>query len=773
MEVESKYIVRRAGAFSALLAAKTLGGYRLEPLASVQVHDTYLDTAAGDLLNQGYVLRLRKQGDDVLATLKSMGGAEGPLHRRIEIEATVDQALDEEGRLDLPEGPLQESLEQLIGDAALVPLLQFRQYRSPRVVFDGKRLVGVLSLDVIATETEVGPDVSHQVEVELAEDGREADIYRLDPILKELGLEDAESSKFARGLVLLQRSPATAILLLPEEQAALRKYQEAGTPLLRRRARILLLSARGLNPSAVANKVGLSLLRVEHWVDAFRRRRMDIFEDATTHRGALLGASRVRRYDIAELVSAGPPVPSLFSSDGHLEQKWAGLTSGHANSPRSRNDIDGDGTDASSEIVRKESIEVERYAADPVSAVSMGDGAGGRPPIVEHPVEERAEAGAMIEDSQMLVPPEPEVRHVKAAAPEQVPVVAEVATGVDIRLSTTGTEDAGSTNVTAPVIPIPERPVLRAEDSVLSATERVLRYQYAWHTDAVNRVADTVGESRSIRRLLIAVHRLRIPLQLFGDYLPPTPVQRLHQWLRGMARSLDALSDLDHCIEHVASARAEASEDEAAGFGVVLDSLNEERKAAWKAVQVRLGNTAHTQWMHRFETLLGWLVQQVHEGVVVGEFSPIEPDNYLENPAGLPQRTRLQHMLGSAVWRRYEGLRTFDSTIGVATDDLLHPLGVACAAMQYVLALTSGCSEEPIRDVSGPMARLETHLAMLHHARRTADTLDTFADVDGVANLRDRLRDVQTEVITEVAEMWGALIEPTYRQSLARIVASL
>ncbi|MCH7976637.1 MAG: CHAD domain-containing protein [Bacteroidetes bacterium] len=769
MEVESKYIVRQAGAFSALLAAKTLGGYRLEPLASVQVHDTYLDTAAGDLLNQGYVLRLRKQGDDVLATLKSMGGAEGPLHRRIEIEATVDQALDEEGRLDLPEGPLQESLEQLIGDAALAPLLQFRQYRSPRVVFDGKRLVGVLSLDVIATETEVGPDVSHQVEVELAEDGRETDIYRLDPILKELGLEDAESSKFARGLVLLQRSPATAILLLPEEQAALRKYQEAGTPLLRRRARILLLSARGLNPSAVANKVGLSLLRVEHWVDAFRRRRMDIFEDATTHRGALLGASRVRRYDIAELVSAGPPVPSLFSSDGHLEQKWAGLTSGHANSPRSPNDSDGDGTDASSEIVREESIEVERYAADPLSAVSMGDGAGGRPPIVE----ERAEAGAMIEDSQMLVPPEPEVRHVKAAAPEQVPVVAEIATGVDIRLSTTGAEDAGSTKVTAPVIPIPERPVLGAEDSVLSAAERVLRYQYAWHADAVKRVADAVGEPRSIRRLLIAVHRLRIALQLFSDYLPPTPVQRLHQGLRGMARSLDALSDLDHCITHVASARAEASKNEAIGFGVVLDSLNEERQAAWEAVHVRLGNAAHAQWTHRLEMLLEWLVRQVDEGVGVGEFSPSEPDNYLESLADPPKRTRLQHMLGSAVWRRYEGLRAFDSTVGAATDDLLHPLGVACASMQYVLALTSGCSEEPIRDVSGPMARLESHLAMLHHARLTADTLDTFADVDGVANLRDRLRDVQTEVITEVAEMWGALIEPTYRQSLARIVASL
>ncbi len=240
-----------------------------------------------------------------------------------------------------------------------------------------------------------------------------------------------------------------------------------------------------------------------------------------------------------------------------------------------------------------------------------------------------------------------------------------------------------------------------------------------------------------------------------------------------MARSLDVLSDLDHCIAHVASARAEASEDEATGFGVVLDSLNEERQAAWEAVQVRLGTAGHVQWAHRFETLLEGLVRQVDGGVVVGEFSPSEPDNYLDNLADPPQRTRLQHMLGSAVWRRYEGLRVFDSTVGAATDDLLRPLGVACAAMQYVLALTSGCAEEPVRNVSGPMARLESHLAMLHHARLTANMLDTFADVDGVANFRGRLRGVQAEVIAEAAEMWVALTEPTYRKLLARVVASL
>ena len=798
MEVESKYIVRRSGAFSAVLAATVMDRYRLEPLASEQIRDTYLDTEAGDLLSQAYVLRIRKHNDYTQATLKSLGGAEGPLHRRIEIESIIDRALDEEGRLDLPDGPLKEVLDRLIGGNALFPLLHLRQYRSPRVVFDGNRLVGVLSLDVIATETEIGPDVSHQIEVELAKDGREADIYRLDPILKEKGMEPADTSKFERSLILLQRNPSTPIRLLPNERAVLQRYQEKGTPLFRRRARVVFLSARGLNPLTVASKVGLSLRRTEHWIDAFRRQRMAIFEDATTDRGGPAGRSGARLYRISELLSSGLPGPELFPIDRSVEQSWSGLGDAHdpapsiptdvdRGSPHAPHDIGRERGNAPSEIVRHESLESEHRATDPTDAMSMGDGSGGQHPVLAmtQPVSTpqsfafTQDAGALVHPVATTEDPTPlpslatEARNEEYVVVEQEPISEAITVDPDPESISPENDAAKLTSAEESAILIPDRPVLGAEDTVLSAAERVLRYQYAWQADAVNRAKVSSEDPRSIQRLLISVHRLRIALQLFDDYLPTRSVLRLHRGLRGMARALDVLSDLDHSIAHVELARGEANSDEAPALGVVVDSLNAERQAAWKAVHVRLKNATYTQWMRRFERLLDQLALQVDEGVQVDDFTPKQPDNYLDNQAALPRRTRLQHMLGSAVWRRYESLRAFDSTVGPTTADLLHPLGVACAAMQFVLALTNGCSDVSVRDVSQPLARIESRLAVLHHARLTANALKAFVEVAGVASLHDSLREVQSEVIAEAIEMWGELIDPVYRQSLARVVASL
>ncbi len=793
MEVESKYIVRKSGAFSAMLALKALGRYRLEALPSEHVHDTYLDTEEGNLMSQGFVFRLREQGDDLLATLKSMDGAEGPLFKRLEIEATIHEALSEDGRVDLPDGPLKDSIDGLIGERALSSVLRLRQYRSPRAVFDGTRLVGVLSLDVLAVETEVGPDVSHQIEMELAEGGLDSDIYRMDPILKERGMEPAGMSKFERALILLQRNPASPLMLLPREQEALRRFQEVGTPLLRRRARVILLSTRGLTAPTVARKVGLSLLRVEHWLDAFRKQRMGIFDDSTVDRGVLRSQRRTKRFSITELISVGTRVPALFPSEVAVAQKWEEAYETY--DLHSLETDDRYGVSVPSRIVREESVEASREAAGPISFMPMGDGSGGHPPNItktedalETTISAEAEIGDVAEEQLKLgsaasggVPEASPRTSFPAAEPQSVhpdpsqpPVGGDaIAVGDDAEL--VGNDETGEVPVTprSKEITLPNRPVLHSDEMVLSAAERVLRYQYAWHADAVGRVAQSDGEASSIRRLLIAQHRLRIALQLFEDYLPSKPVLRLHQELRGMVSSLDALGDLDHAIAHIESAQSDSLPESIAGLRPVLATLREERDAAWKTVQVRLDNASHTRWTNRFERLLDRLALQAEEVVEVDDFTPNEPDNYLDNVVDIPRRTRLQYMLGSAVWRRYESLRAFDSTIGEATDDLLHPLGVACAAMQYVLALTGGCTAESVRDVSRPMARLESHLSVLHLARLTEDTLGAYADMEDVAALRERLERVQTDVIADVDQLWNELITPAYRQALARVVASL
>lgn len=774
MEVESKYVVRESGAFSELLTLENLGRYRLEAMIATPVYDTYFDTQSGDLLNQGFVLRTREQGENVQVTLKSTGGVEGPLHRRVEIEADVDQPLDDESRLDLPEGPLKDTLDGLIGDDPLVQLLQFRQYRSPRVVFDGDRLVGVMSLDVIATETEIGPDISHQVEFELAGEGQDADIFALDPILKERGLEPTNRSKFERGMALLQRNPDTPLLILPKEQAELRRYQEAGSPLLRRRARVVLLSARGLGPGAVANKVGLSLRRVQHWIDAFRRDRMSIFDGDTSALDVVPSDAVEPRFRVLEIVSEEQEVPGLFpvgilpepvpERAGSIVRKAPPIQPDFDDEPPPSVIVDSgsDGDDGVPRGMRDESIEVERHGVESVSPLPTGDGANGASPTFNQPTDVVVETAAPVIGELTI----PQTQVVQETAHERVDI--SETNGSSHIVSEL--EDMDVSNPPAETIPLPNRPVLQSSETVLSAAEQVLRYQYAWYVDAANRAMEMEGEPRSIRRLLIAVHRLRIALQLFGDYLPKRPLLRLHQGLRGMAHPLDVLGDLDFSIAHVESSLQERN---VAGFKVVLKELAGERRAARKAVHVRLNAATHTHWRLRFERLLDRLAVQVESGVDVDDFTPKEPDNYLSQYIELPQRTRLQHMLGSAVWQRYEGLRAFDSTVEKPSDDLLHPLGVACAAMQYVLALTSGCAEAPVREVTQPMALLESQLSVLHHARLTADHLEAFSDVEAAAKLRDQLRTVQVDMISEARKLWTELIDPVYRRALARVVASI
>ena len=69
---ETKYVARRAGLFASLMQATELAGFRLEPLGPVGLRDVYFDTAAGDLLRQGYSLRIREQKGRAQAQLRAL-----------------------------------------------------------------------------------------------------------------------------------------------------------------------------------------------------------------------------------------------------------------------------------------------------------------------------------------------------------------------------------------------------------------------------------------------------------------------------------------------------------------------------------------------------------------------------------------------------------------------------------------------------------------------------------------------------------------------------
>ncbi len=856
MEVETKYIAPQSAPFVALMQAPEVGGYHLEPMPAVSVRDVYLDTAAGDLLRQGYVFRVREQEGGVIATLKSVGAAEGALHRRLEFEAALGTPLAD-GRLPiLPEGDLRAELDRLVGSEALLETVRLRQYRSPRAVFDGSRLVGVVSLDVVAQETRQALHVTNEVEVELAETGREEDLYRLDPVLRARGLEPVAQSKFERALLRVQAEAGAPLRLLPAERVVLERYQEAGTPLHRRRARVVLLAARGLRPATIASKAGLSPSRVQHWIEAFRADRLAIFAGEPEAEEPLAERRAAPSYRIAELVTGGTPRPTLFRRDhfepepeaeverieeleaerqapepvpshafgdgshvqpGALAPSFTDApdepeaeddeTPGAA-APSDGRDLDGgegavagtaeggDAPAAPSEAAAKEDPEGEAPFAQVESLDDLLDlldagpattpNLSGRTPMpdpeptAEIPVPDEAAARpeaapeAVDEDTTMAADrAEPEAQEAtEAEAPGMEAVASTAAPPATSDAETDG--EGAEQSVLRPGArrPAARRPVLSADDPVLAACERVLRYHIDGLHEATERLlGDPVPQA--VRRALIAAHRVRIALELFGDHLPPRTARRLHRGLRGTARALDHLGDQDLVLAHVTDAQVAATDEDRPAFDALLEAIEAERQAAWQSVALRLRGALHQQWARRAERLLDLLAAQVQAGLTVGDHAREEPDDYLDEEPERPSRDRLRHLLGSTLWSRYEALRAYDSVVGQAGDELLHPLGVACSALQFALGLAAGCAADEVRPVARPLAEVESHLALLHHVRLTLDALASYPGAAPVAALRERLQTLHDDTLREAPERWERIAGPAYRAGLAQVVASI
>ena len=834
MEVESKYIAPSSDAFAALMQAPELAGFLLEPLPPAHLLDVYLDTGAADLLRLGYAFRIREQGAEVLATLKSLGGAAGALHRRLELEAALGGPL-EDGRLPhIPGGPLREALDELVGDAPLRELTRIQQYRTPRVAFEGARLVGVLSLDVVAHLAERGPHVTNEVEVELAEGGREEDLYRLDPVLRARGLEPAARSKFERAVLRLRNGPGAPVLLLPDERAALDRLADDGTPLHRRRARVVLLAARALRTETIANKVGLSPSRVRHWVETFRERRMDIFEPGPERGTPLLSRRAVPGYRVSELVTAGTPTPPLFRHEHFDEGDVAGDEATAA-------PVFWDGihdTDPRPVRTRDESVEFDRVPVDSPVTEAAGDGAPARRPLRRTPeVRDRPRdapdvKAVLADDAPMgwgvgardgdldpdtlAIPPAPDVGGVPPVSldhlvPEDVASLDElldlfdgapVATprlGRDLEtvgislieeepdplplLAFTGASEA--TEDAAPQRPetaaavrttrtgARARPSFEADEPVLVAADRVLTHARDFLFGAAARLA-AERDAAAVRRALVASHRVRIGFELFEDYLPVRPVRRLHRGLRPTARALDGLSDLDVLCERLAEAQGAAGEASSVALGTAFEAVHRQREEALEAVLARLDGGAHTLWLTRYDRLLDHLAAQIEAGLDLGR--PEGFDDYVDVAEERPARARVRHMLGSALWSRYEALRAYDPVVASAdpeSERLLYPLGVACAALQYLIGLASGCSGEAARPASDALAAVERPLVALHQLRASADALRPHAEAPPVGDLRRRLDAHADEARAELASRWADVAAPSFREALARVLVGI
>jgi inorganic triphosphatase YgiF len=196
MEIEAKFTVPDPAVYWSLQIADHVGGYSLSTSQVKPVWDSYLDTKGHRMLEAGYSCRRRVTREGSVITLKSLGGAEGAVHRRGEWEQKMAAS---RRPADWPDSPVRDLVLQLIGQEPLLPLFELQQVRVIRLLKQDEQPVARLRLDRVSLVTEEGEQVYLDLEVELLPQTPEETLTAIVGCLQdEWHLKPEPRSKFER-----------------------------------------------------------------------------------------------------------------------------------------------------------------------------------------------------------------------------------------------------------------------------------------------------------------------------------------------------------------------------------------------------------------------------------------------------------------------------------------------------------------------------------------------------------------------------------------------
>jgi len=261
-EIEAKFILTDAATRATLRSLRALAEFTLGRAQRKAMRDVYFDTPERALLSAGYALRQRESAQAAQLTLKGLGGVQGEVHHREEIEQALPAPLPP---VEWPDGPVRERVQALVDDLnRLQPLCEIQQVRTVRPVKAGRRPIALWSLDHVTLSAGHKRLRTWELEIELTPDGQEEELQRLIAALRaRFPLQAEPRSKFERALALTQ-------LLSPQERALCTAIAQSAKPRYAQRAQLLLALDRGESGAASAQRLGVSPAYVYRWRQAFQ-----------------------------------------------------------------------------------------------------------------------------------------------------------------------------------------------------------------------------------------------------------------------------------------------------------------------------------------------------------------------------------------------------------------------------------------------------------------------------------------------------------------------
>ncbi|MEG0923968.1 MAG: CYTH domain-containing protein [Anaerovoracaceae bacterium] len=206
MEIELKYAVT-----DKLVSEKILEDQYLTAIKDknsderIKMDAVYFDTADGVLRDASIALRVRRENNKIISTIKWNGSAEDGLHIREEINIPVDdEKFLEEPKLDIfDQCPMGEILRELVGDKKMVPIMQINFVRKQMRIDTGKS-ISVISLDKGEIITDKGNAPISELEIELYSGDKDDLSVVGETLAEKYNLVPENTSKYKRGLDLIR-----------------------------------------------------------------------------------------------------------------------------------------------------------------------------------------------------------------------------------------------------------------------------------------------------------------------------------------------------------------------------------------------------------------------------------------------------------------------------------------------------------------------------------------------------------------------------------------
>lgn len=203
MEIELKYLIKDNSAIGEIfkdeyiLSLIAQGSKKVIPMEAI-----YYDTEDGDLQKEKAAYRIRKEGNEYVATVKWGGGSEKGLHTREEVNVKVDADYGLNPGIDCLEGTSAfEMYKAITSEKKLVPIVKMSFDRTEYQMAVGETLC-IFSVDIGEIQGISKKESINEIEIELYS-GKEEDMLIVGSYLQDkYQVEPCNVSKLSRGLSL-------------------------------------------------------------------------------------------------------------------------------------------------------------------------------------------------------------------------------------------------------------------------------------------------------------------------------------------------------------------------------------------------------------------------------------------------------------------------------------------------------------------------------------------------------------------------------------------